>query len=755
MLPFIQIHRCNIMNSKLLITIILMVFSMHVNGQIFVDTDWLSINEKSLEIIPGSALDFSSMFSDQMENGIIHPVTSDSSGHLAIKGRQQRFMCAPMILTPPYGGFPDHETSDRYALQLKRSGYNLARIMMIDATLMTQHYRDFEYDPIQLDRFYYFLFSLKRQGIYWMLDAMSSDNASYGDVKPHRWVYSKDIKRRIYFDNHIRQHWRRQVEILFGSRNPYTGISPLNDPALMGLILFNESGLQFLTHLGKKIPDEARAPISHWLKNKYKPEDFEKVWGQPFARLENSALELPSSKERSARMDDVLDFYLETQRETAKWMTGVVREFGFNGLITAYNNMPTTHADRTRAEFNWVDMHAYHDEGFGFIRGSRIHNTSMFDNYFNMLTQLAMSRLAGRAFTVSEYGQPFWNAQRREMAIIPAYAALHDWDAICQHASTAVDFGYANTTGWKQYITPYAVGLDPVARAVETLSVFLFRRGDVSRSPTYTEIVLPGGEAESAARYWGIDRKLASIALTMRTQTTLNQEAAPFNEEKPIARITIDHQSPSHIKINNWLEKNIPSPIHDALNALTNAPQNTYHSSTDEILIDYSTRHIEIRTPKSVAAIVEHSPRSADLGFLKILSLSHDALVALSSLDNQPLTHSKRMLLIIAADALNTGQQFTDTSRKELVEIGHLPPRTPPLQMMARLATKGVPLQISQLAQSGEIVGQENFTSNDFHINWLTQPHGPTIYYLITINPSSNASSKKPDASQSFNPTLH
>lgn len=70
-----------------------------------VDEGWVSLKEISLEIEAGSPLDFSDFFPEQAA-GVKHPVLQDAEGRLTVAGKRQRFLCAPMNLTPPYGGFP-------------------------------------------------------------------------------------------------------------------------------------------------------------------------------------------------------------------------------------------------------------------------------------------------------------------------------------------------------------------------------------------------------------------------------------------------------------------------------------------------------------------------------------------------------------------------------------------------------------------------------------------------------------------------
>ena len=717
-----------------------------------VDQDWLTVREISLDIKADSPLDFSNQFPEQ--NGPVkHAVSISEDGHFMVAGKAQRFLCAPMVLTPPYGGFPEKAMADRYAAQLKRAGYNLVRLMQVETTLMTERKEDFDYDPEQLDRFHYFVAALKREGIYWLVDAMTSENGSIGGVFPHRWIKKHNLLVRVYTDPVAQQHWRDQVERLLGKVNPYTGKSMLQDEAMMGVVMVNEGGLQFLSHIRKKVPEELAPRLAQWLKARYaKPEDFEKVWQQNYAVLNGTGLKLPSPADRSPAMDDVLSFYQDLQQETGRWMEAHLRKLGFRGPTTSFNNNPSSINIRARANFRWADMHYYHDEGYGFAVGAKIRNDSAFDKNLQHISGLAMSHLAGRAFTVSEYGQPFWNEWRRESMILPAYASLHNWDAICNHASTAVDVTYAHSKGWKQSIIPYANGLDPVIRATETLAALLYRRGDVKTSLPFAEIALPGGSAEGSARYWGMPRDIERNALVMRTETRVADEAGSKPLAAAAARFSTQSESKVGRKVDQLLAK-IGGPLaekfankeKDPLDTLakasmasnhTEVANGIFHSVTGELLTDMKARRFEVRTAKTEAAVFENLGKGLKLGTLNVKNSDAPALVGLSSLDGLPLNKSKKMLLIVATDALNTGMRFASAKRQELVTLGRLPVRIKPIKIELEIEGKLGALKVQAMRQTGELMEQiptlENANGWSVTMDMAKLASGPGFYFYVT-----------------------
>ena len=164
-------------------------------------------------------------------------------------------------------------------------------------------------------------------------------------------------------------------------------------------------------------------------------------------------------------------------------MSAHVRKLGFRGLTTAFDNWGFLQADITRAALPWVDMHSYQalPTQHGEV-GSSIAQTSVHADVARYVRELSNARQWGKPFTVSEYGQPFWSRWRHESALlVPAFAALQDWDAICQFAEAPIQFDYGPTKYKRlQAMYPFGVGGDPIARATERLAALLYLRGDVA-----------------------------------------------------------------------------------------------------------------------------------------------------------------------------------------------------------------------------------------------------------------------------------
>lgn len=162
-------------------------------------------------------------------------------------------------------------------------------------------------------------------------------------------------------------------------------------------------------------------------------------------------------------------------------MGDCIRAMGFRGIIAPYNNGYGIQTTLTRRNQQVVAMNTYHDPNDNMT--GPIFQTSSFDGAVAYVRNAAATRLAAKPFVMTEYDHVFWNRHRYEAGLaMPAYAALQDWDILCRHSNGALVLGYGGSDFNEQYIRPYRTALDPVARAGETLSALLFRRGDVAKA---------------------------------------------------------------------------------------------------------------------------------------------------------------------------------------------------------------------------------------------------------------------------------
>ncbi len=714
--------------------------------------EWRAVEDQDLSIQAGSALDFSGLV-EAGPAGKHGRIIASADGHMRFAGqpdKNQRFLCA----SQPYGveeGFPDHDTADRYARQLRLHGYNLARFHFVDNVLMSGRSKDFDFDPEQLDRFHYFMAALKREGIYWMLDALTSWNGAYGDVGPDRWADKRNVKMGVYLDPEDQAHWRQLVNRLLAAENPYTGLSPLQDPALAAVILVNEGGLNSL--LNHQPSPALNRQFAKWLAREYGSVDkASKKWGR--AQGADMPVLLPHREwHASSRMADAQRFYFELQASTLQWMTAHLRSHGYQGFISSYDNWFTLQDIATRSRLDLVATHAYFDEPGSWVdAGSTIKQVSSLPDNLPYVRELASGRYWNKPFAVTEYDQPFWNRYRFESGLaIGAYAGLQDWDLICRHASGPIQLAYGSRPSSRhQYLYPYGIGLDPVARAAETLAALLFLRRDVKPAQHRVMINLsPDYVFDKQGGIGFLPADMTQIGLLTGLGVSWNRPGKPAAKNDLVID-PVEGSSTTVDKIvrkvsnlfsndpgNRWQERVGQLRKAGILRASnqTDAESGILQSDTGQIVLNTRDNSLHVSTDRTEAfafnaTLPTPSPR------LAIKEFSDPALLSASSMDGAALDKSARILLIFASDARNSGMEFADKQEKVLRKLGSSPVLIKSSRIRFQLKhVQSEKMRLYALKLNGERAAELPFKRSanglDIVLNTADLRDGPTTYFEL------------------------
>jgi hypothetical protein len=332
-------------------------------------------------------------------------------------------------------------------------------------------------------------------------------------------------------------------------------------------------------------------------------------------------------------------------------------------------------------------MHSYHALPSSHGQpGSRIAQTSVHSNVARYVRELTNTRQWGKPFTVSEYGQPFWNRWRHESAVlVPAIAAFQGWDGISQFAETPIQDSYGSSPfPRRQAIYPYGIGADPIARAGERLAALLFMRGDVT--PATGRIRLHVNPERAMARSGGweqVPEGLSRLGLV----SAIGLDFGPMPTTPVAGEFSVDLTGARTLwwsQLENGLIKagadslaNGIAPLVKANVAGANNPSRPqdklYQSETGQLTVDSANNLITLASERS-AALVLRAGTNATAGPLAVSNIDGPALIALSSLDMQPIGRSRRLLLCVLTDAINSGMTFEDTERTTIRTLGRFPP---------------------------------------------------------------------------------
>lgn len=300
------------------------------------------------------------------------------------------------------------------------------------------------------------------------------------------------------------------------------------------------------------------------------------------------------------------------------------------------------------SQLDYIDMHAYWqhpsfpgrpwDPTNWFIANTPMTDALGRDN----LTRLAMFRVAGKAFTVSEYNHPAPNDYRAEcMPMIAAFAAFQDWDGIFEfdYGSTPTDWTNARINGYFQMVT------DPAKLAFFPVAANLFRRGDVQAGREEVRLQVPRNQVlELVTTHQNDVGGIYDKAGIPRTAAVMNRMALEFVDDGEL-RATAKYDDKPHTGV-------VTSETGEITWRSDENKQNWFIVDTPKTAVVLGRVGLEGTTLKLHNMTLQ--PGKTETGW---------AAFALTSMDDLPLTASKRILVVCMSKVENQGMGWDENRR--------------------------------------------------------------------------------------------
>ncbi len=374
-----------------------------------------------------------------------------------------------------------------------------------------------EFDPAALDRMDYQIAKLKEAGVYIKLSAhFGSQKLGPADKQyvpfleelgPFKSNRIETPHSAVHYSPELQNVQILHTTNLLKHKNPYTGLTYAEDPAIAFIEIINEQSILFYTTMAPlkasaTIRKQTGARFCEWLRKKYgSQEKLAEAWGKAafdsfgaegFKPPEGEALDraniLPignpwfwdptqlsgSQAFRKRRLLDSLQFLYELQCDFYLRYLKAVREAGYQGEIVssnwqagrAFSHFANLHSDYL---VGTIDRHNYF--------GGRA-NASMLARAGSGLLSTGMQQVADRPFMFSEWIHVFPNEWGVEgPAIIGAYGlGLQGWDVsfMFENGDDAAFSAQIGRQPW-DVVAPQVLGVFPaVARHIH--------RGDVKES---------------------------------------------------------------------------------------------------------------------------------------------------------------------------------------------------------------------------------------------------------------------------------
>ncbi|MEO1543095.1 MAG: glycoside hydrolase, partial [Pseudomonadota bacterium] len=383
-----------------------------------------------------------------------------------------------------------------------------------------------------------------------------------------------------------------------------------------------------------------------------------------------------------------------------------------------------------------------------FEPGTSITQTSSLSNSVAYLRDLIGSRWEDKPFIVSEHQHLFWNRYRYESGLlVPAIAALQDWDGICRHGPGPIDLTTDTDLPHKKRIMPYAIGLDPVARAAETLTALIYRRGDATRSPV--RLLIPHATTkdmldDGQGRWPDEITKLGLVTGIALSNSTTQLAPTASSPEHSITKTILDRtpfETQSFWRKSAFADtviaklqaqKLFPAPSENA----TKTADGVFQSDTGQLKLDTNNRQATFVSEHTEAIAFDTLSGKVELGALTLKDATPQGLFSISALDDQPVTGSSRLLIIYATDARNSEMQFSDTSAREILNYGHRPTilRKGKLEAVLQTSRPGS-WKLHRLDLTGRITVSHSLKQTEgrlaFALSNTSKQEDPTTYWLL------------------------
>lgn len=373
---------------------------------------------------------------------------------------------------------PEKELAERRAAFYPKYGINSVRLhKYADGTgwagiLTTESFAEF--DTAGLDRMDYQIAKFKEAGIFVKLSAhFGAIKAGPKDVRDVPYLEefgSLDGRDRrvscphsaFFYSPHLQDLHIRQMVNLLKHRNPYTGLTYAEDPAIYVVEIINEQSILFFTSMeplkkSATLRKLVAGQFCDWLKDRYGSHDgLVHAWGQKaldgftgdgFAAGEHldrrNILPLGnpwywdpaqlngSQKYRRQRLLDTLEFLYLLQNRAYERYVQAVRQAGYAGEILGSNwqaGQALSHYANLHTDYvvGMIDRHNY----FGGESKGVIDNASMLSVPGSGMLSAGMQQVSDRPFMLSEWIHVYPNEWGAEgPAVIGAYGmGLQGWD---------------------------------------------------------------------------------------------------------------------------------------------------------------------------------------------------------------------------------------------------------------------------------------------------------------------------------------
>jgi hypothetical protein len=596
--------------------------------------------------------------------------------------------------------FPSHEHSVKVARRLAKIGVNMVRFHQLDAEWSTPNIFQFtkgsykantmNFDPVSMDRLDYLIHCLKQEGIYIYMDLLTYRRFKSGDGVEAAEQLGDAAKPYSTFNRRMIELQKKFAYDLWTHKNPYTDLAYKDDPAIVLVEVTNENDL-----FTQKVTLE---PYRTELEQRYRD------WA------EGKGLSLDEARVDFMETDrSMLEFFIDVTKAYYGEMIQHMRATGVKIPITGTNWSRVAALLSCQLVTDYCDAHAYTSGGGWRDASGRFGNQPNVSSANNMLPVLTFNRAAGKPFIVSEWDNPWPNEWRAESALLMASAgSLQGWSGFVIHTYRYTLDENVDMIG--KPITSLAIGgrvyrggvfdafNDPAKFGLFYHAALILRRGDVKPAEKTIAIKLDDLSAGPGLN-----------ALQLSPEQHRLEMVIPGVEARADMVVGPDKQ-------------------------LVDTDKGEVLSDTKQLYRNLKKKFGWIDTPNTKAVY----GFTGKEGELELTNFSIDvktdfATVALSTLEVEPIKHSKNMLLTAVGRADNTNSRYQDLGDGTMrqLDAGHGPIQVEIIEAAIEIETDIKNLRVMAINPQGIITGYLPSEYKDGVFRFEIGKEFQSMYYLI------------------------
>ena len=610
--------------------------------------------------------------------------------------------------------FPTHEYAQQVARRVAMTGCNIVRLHQLDAQWCVpniyQMYAGPRLDdtrhmcPESLERLDYLIYCLKQEGIYLTIDMLTYRKFKSGDGVKYADQLADAARFYSMYDPVMVQLQKEYMTDLWEHYNPYTGLKYKDDPVFVMCTIISENNLFYDRSVRK---DYVRIP---YYDNMFR--DLFNDW------LQEQGIEYDAyGCDLFTEDQPMVDFKMYLSEKYYNEMMEHARSIGVK-VPTVVTNWLHVNAEVALGKHSdFTDMHRYMSD-WHWSEHEKVSSHMCITDYESVLGKMGRVKIHGKPVFFSEWDLTWPNSYRAlGTPHMAAVACLQDWSGMTIHTYSYSNFldriqilgkeSSSNSVGSIAYRDGYfSIWNDPAKINLFYHAALMLRRGDVKPA-----------------------KKLVG---------------AKFNE--PLTKLTtkaFDSLIERH-RIVTVLDDTDTTGIDEIVKDTDVIPREQPKrivSDTGELWRDLSRSFGAVDSPRTKMLYGRLGRYNAedtrdrarldlaiDLTDMRVDCLTDFAVVALSSLTDDPINQSPHMLLSTIGRARNSGAQFDG---EKMLDIGHAPIVSEVIEADIAIRTNQEHLWVWAVNAEGYYAGRLDTTYEDGWLKFHVGDHFPASHYLI------------------------